>query len=180
MIKEQRKPKIGKALLVGLIAGLAASWMMNRFQDAWVAISSPDGSNEKEAKRTKTDVATEVQDDATVKAASVVSEGLLDHKLTAVEKKIAGPAVHYGVGAVGGIFYCVASEFFPKVTRGLGLPYGTAFWLVVDEGMVPLFRLSKGPTAYPPSTHIYALASHLVFGATIESARRILRNHPTD
>lgn len=179
MSKEPRKPNIGKALLAGLVAGLAASWTMNRFQDVWLAISSPNGSNDK-TKRGETEAATEAQDDTTVKAASAVSEGLLDHKLTPAEKKIAGPAVHYAVGAAGGIIYCVASEFFPKVVRGLGLPYGTAFWLVVDEGMVPLLRLSKGPTAYPPSTHIYALASHLVFGATIEGVRRILRHHPSD
>jgi len=180
MNKEQRKPNIGKALLVGLVGGLAASWTMNRFQDVWLAVKSPDGSNEKETERGETDALTEDQDDTTVRAASAVSERLLDHKLTPEEKKIAGPAVHYAIGAAGGIAYCVASEFFPKVARGLGLPYGTAFWLVVDEAMVPLLRLSKGPTAYPPSTHIYALASHLVFGATIEGARRILRNHPSD
>ena len=73
------------------------------------------------------------------------------------------------------VFYGLASEVLPEVTAGFGLPYGTVFWLVVDEGAVSLLRLSKPPTAYPLSTHIYALASHLVFGATAEGVRRLLR-----
>lgn len=56
----------------------------------------------------------------------------------------------------------------PQVTVGVGLPFGAAFWLVVDEGAVPLLGLSKGPRACPLSTHAYALSSHFVFGLTAE------------
>ncbi len=172
---KQNKPNIWKGMLVGLIAGLVASWTMDRFQDVWIAVSPPDESKKKEDETDPSEDSGESQDDATVKAASVISEGLFEHKLTKAEKKIAGPAVHYAVGATSGIVYGIASEFLPEVTMGFGLPYGTAFWLVVDEGAVPLLRLSKLPTAYPASIHIYALASHLVFGATAEGVRRLLR-----
>ena len=161
--------------MVGLVAGLAASWAMDRFQDVWIAVSTLDDSQKKEDAVRASEASQESQDDATVKAASVISEGLFEHKLTKAEKKIAGPAVHYAVGATSGIVYGIASEFLPEVTMGFGLPYGAAFWLVVDEGAVPLLRFSKPPTAYPASTHIYALASHLVFGATAEGVRRVLR-----
>lgn len=173
MSRNKRTPSIGKGLLVGLIAGLAASWTMNRFQDVWVRVAPPDDSPEKETDHGNEE--SETPDDATVKAASAVTEGLFNHELTPAEKKIAGPAVHYAVGAAGGMVYGIASEFMPQVTKGLGLPYGTAFWLVVDETIVPLLRLSKGPTKYPLSTHAYALASHLVFGATAEGVRRMFR-----
>ena len=47
----------------------------------------------------------EVQDDTTVRTASAISEEIFDHKLTRIEKKIAGPAVHYGLGTgVGGLY----------------------------------------------------------------------------
>src|SRR5436190_14119886 len=175
MSSNQKQPKIWRGILVGLVAGLAASWMMDRFQDAWIAVSPPDDSKKKKDQTDPSEDRGESQDDATVKAASAISEALFEHKLTKAEKKIAGPAVHYSVGATSGIVYGIASEFLPEVTVGFGLPYGTAFWLVVDEGAVPLLRLSKPPTAYPASTHIYALASHLVFGATAEGVRRVLR-----
>src|SRR6266480_6346949 len=175
VMRNDQKPNIWKGVLVGLVAGLAASWTMDRFQDMWIAIPPSDDSQKKENEAPASEDGEESQDDATVKAASAISEGLIEHKLTRAEKKIAGPAVHYAVGATSGIVYGITSEFLPEVTMGFGLPYGTAFWLVVDEGAVPLLRLSKPPTAYPASTHIYALASHLVFGATAEGVRRLLR-----
>src|SRR5205814_1040839 len=172
---DRKQPNIWKGMLVGLIAGLVASWTMDRFQDIWIAVPPPDDSQQTGDEAHASEEGEESQDDATVKAASAISQGLFEHKLTKAEKKLAGPVVHYGVGATSGIVYGIASELLPDVTMGFGLPYGTAFWLVVDEGAVPLLRLSKPPTAYPASTHIYALASHLVFGATAEGVRRVLR-----
>jgi uncharacterized membrane protein YagU involved in acid resistance len=110
------------------------------------------------------------------KAASAVTESLFHHRLTQSEKRIAGPAVHYILGTGVGGLYGAAAEIAPKVTAGKGLPFGAVFWLVVDEGAVPLLRLSEGPTAYPPSTHIYALSSHFVYGLTAEIVRRAVRN----
>jgi hypothetical protein len=173
---------IVKGLAAGLIAGLVASWTMNRFQDVWIKLADSDDRNEsaqtspQESQQSEQQSNGEEQDDTTVRAASAISEGLFDHKLTKEEKKIAGPAVHYSLGTgVGGLYGAVA-EVVPEVTAGAGLPFGAAFWLVVDEGAVPLLGLSKGPTAYPLSTHVYALASHFVYGLTTEIVRRSVRN----
>ncbi len=172
----KKKPNIWKGLLIGAVAGLVASWTMDRFQDVWIAVTPEDKSEESEKEQdAKSEGEDKSNDDATVKAASAVSEGLFEHQLTPEEKKIAGPVVHYAVGATSGMVYGVAAEFLPEVATGFGLPYGTAFWLVVDEGAVPLLGLAKPPTEYPLSNHIYALASHLVFGATAEGVRRLLR-----
>ncbi len=110
-----------------------------------------------------------------MRAASAVSEGLFDHRLTRSEKKIAGPAVHYSLGTGVGGLYGVAAEIAPAITAYNGLPFAAAFWLVVDEGAVPLLGLSKGPTAYPLSTHVYALSSHFVYGLTAEVIRGAVR-----
>jgi uncharacterized membrane protein YagU involved in acid resistance len=61
------------------------------------------------------------------------------------------------------------------VTAGAGSAYGAAVWLVGDEAVVPLLGLSKPPSQYPASTHAYALASHLVYGLTLEGGRRAVR-----
>lgn len=161
---------VWKGLAAGLVGGLVASWTMNRFQDVWSKLAeriekSPDTQLSKP----------EVQDDTTVRAASAVSEGLFDHKLTQSEKEIAGPAVHYILGTGVGGLYGAAAEIVPRVTVGKGLPFGAVFWLVVDESVVPLLRLSEGPTAYPLSTHAYALSSHFVYGLTAEVVRRAVR-----
>ncbi len=157
-----------KGLAAGLVGGLVASWTMNRFQDLWTKL----GEHQRQSEQTSNN---EEQDDTTVRTASAISEGLFHHKLTEKEKKIAGPAVHYSLGTgVGGLYGAVA-DAVPEVTAGAGLPFGAAFWLVVDEGAVPSLGLSKGPTEYPLSTHAYALASHFVYGLTAEVVRRTVR-----
>jgi putative membrane protein len=175
---------VWRGLAAGLIGGLVASWTMNRFQVVWSKLaedkrkSAGAQSSQQGAEPESREPArptSEVQDDTTVRAASAVSEGLFDHKLTDCEKKIAGPAVHYTLGAgVGGLYGAVA-EVAPEVTAGAGLPFGAVFWLVVDEGAVPLLGLSKGPSAYALSTHLYAFSSHLVYGLTTELVRRAVR-----
>ncbi len=67
------------------------------------------------------------------------------------------------------------SELVPGVTAGAGLPFGAFIWLTADEGIVPALGLSKLPTEYPLSTHVYSLASHLVYGMTAEIVRRAVR-----
>ena len=156
---------VWKGLVAGLAGGLVASWTMNRFQDLWFQASAS------EAKQSENDES----DDTTVRTASAISEGIFRHKLTRQEKKIAGPAVHYSLGAgVGGLYGAIA-DVRPEITMGAGLPFGAAFWLVVDEGAVPILGLAKGPSEYPVSTHAYALASHFVYGFTTELVRRYVR-----
>ncbi len=187
------RSNLWKGLAAGLVGGLVASWTMNRFQDAWnkLAKSTEDlppyefqtvwselseGLEESpDRQASPPDPTPEVQDDTTVRAASAVSEGLFHHQLTLSEKKIAGTAVHYLLGTGVGGLYGAAAEMAPKVTSGIGMPFGAVFWLVVDEGAVPLLRLSEGPTAYPPSTHAYALSSHFIYGLTAEVVRRAVR-----
>jgi putative membrane protein len=172
---KQRDGNVLKGLVAGLIGGLIASWTMNRFQDVWVKLADHQDGSDQSSKPEPQQSNNEEQDDTTVRTASAISEGLFDHKLTENEKKIAGTAVHYSLGTgVGGLYGAVA-EVAPEITAGAGLPFGAAFWLVVDEGAVPLLGLSKGPTKYPLSTHAYALTSHFVYGLTAELVRRSLR-----
>jgi putative membrane protein len=56
-----------------------------------------------------------------------------------------------------------------------GLPFGAAVWVIADEAVVPALGLSKSGKDYPLSTHVYAIASHLVFGLTTELVRRNVR-----
>lgn len=154
---------VWKGFAAGLIGGLVASWTMNRCQDVWSKLAKSVESwpyNEMQdvwgkfaegveeapvAQGSKPGSEPEVQDDTTIRTASAVSEGLFDHKLTQGEKKIAGTAVHYILGTgVGGMYGAVA-EIAPQVTAGAGLPFGAAFWLVVDEGAVPCSAFQKAP-----------------------------------
>jgi hypothetical protein len=173
---------VWKGLVAGLAGGLVASWTMNQFQAAWTRIQegsedSHGAQSMQPAEGSTGDQSQDVnQDDATVKAAKIISRDVLGHELQESEKKPAGAAVHYAFGTVSGGLYGALAEITPQVTAGAGVPFGAAFWLLADEISVPLLGLSKGPTEYPVSTHAYALASHLVYGATAELSRRAIRH----
>jgi uncharacterized membrane protein YagU involved in acid resistance len=164
------KPSVWKGVVAGAIGGVVASWVMEEFQSAWMKVAknvqSQNGSSETEKGN---------DEPATVKAAEKVSETLFDHSLQDDEKGWAGNVVHYATGGTSGAVYGLAAEFAPAVTVGAGVPFGTAVWLGIDEGAVPLLGLAKGPAEYPVSTHAYALASHFVYGLTTEVVRRTLR-----
>ena len=173
-----------KGLIAGLAGGLVASWTMNQFQAVWTRLAEgfekPHGAqsmqpSEGDNTLPESTQNKEEQDDATVKAAKAISENIFGHELTKSEKRPAGAAVHYAFGTVTGGLYGAVAEVAPQVTRAAGLPFGVAFWLMADEMVVPLLRLSKGPTEYPVSTHVYALASHLVYGLSVEMTRRAVR-----
>lgn len=173
---------VWKGLVAGLAGGLVASWTMNQFQAAWTRIQEgsekPHGAQSmKPAEGSQGDQQdVKEQDDATVKTAKIISREVLGHELQESEKKSAGAAVHYAFGTVTGGLYGALAEVTPQVTTGAGVPFGAAFWLLADEISVPLLGLAKGPAEYPVSTHAYALASHLVYGATAELSRRAIRN----
>ncbi len=173
---------VWKGLAAGLVGGLVASWTMNQFQAAWTRMAEgadkPHGAQSMQPSEGSQGDGkdTQDQDDATVKAAKAISKGVFGHELQESEKKPAGAAVHYAFGTVTGGLYGALAELSPQVTNVAGLPFGAAFWLVADEITVPLLGLSKGPAAYPVSTHAYALASHLVYGVTTEVSRRALRH----
>lgn len=195
------KASVLKGVTAGLVGGLVASWVMEEFQAAWSKASqklsnsqaSKDSGKAKDQAQQsqleqasspsldqqhgeKTQGNSDEQEPATVKAAQAISQGIFGHNLRKDEKKIAGDAVHYAFGtAVGGLYGGLA-EIEPEVSAGVGLPFGTVFWLVADETAVPLLGLSKSPTEYPLSTHVYALASHLVYGITTDIVRRGVRS----
>lgn len=169
-----------KGAAAGLAAGLAASWVMNRFQNlsgklAQVVEEDEPQNPQHSAQRGDGASAEQEDEDATVKAASAISRKIFHHQLSKQEKKVAGPAMHYGFGILTGAAYGALAEVAPAVTRGAGLPFGASVWLGADEVAVPAFKLSGPPWENPPSVHARALAAHLVYGLTTEGVRRLVR-----
>lgn len=156
-----------KGLLAGVAGGLLASFLMAQFQAAWSAAADSMSSARKSGGRKA--------DPTTVKAANMVSEKLTGRKIPRGYKPIAGEAVHYGMGASSAAVYGVLAEVAPIVTIADGAAFGTSVWLLADELAVPAAGLSKPPKEIPLTTHIYALASHLVYGWITETVRRAVR-----
>ena len=178
-MRQQHAGDVWKGMAVGFAGGLAGSLVMNGVHSLTEKISQTRKEQESpqhSAHRGKEEgAAQESGDDATVRAADRISQGLFGHPLNKRKKKWAGPAVHYAMGGLTGALYGAAAELVPGVTRGAGLPFGTAVWLGADEVAVPALGLAEPPLQHPPSVHARALAAHLVYGLTTEGVRRLLR-----
>lgn len=182
-----REINILKGLAAGAIGGLVASWTMNKFQGA---LSKLAGKSQKShgaqslqqgspqhgvAKYLRERQLDEQDDTAAERTANLIAAGLFNRRLSDEEKEAGGTASHYSFGITTGACYGAAAEFLPALTRGAGLPFGGAVWVVADEIVVPVLGLSKLPHEYPLSTHAYAFSSHLVYGLTAEVVRNRVR-----
>jgi hypothetical protein len=178
---------VWKGLAAGVAGGLVASAVMNQFQALWSKLMEgeerPHGAQSLQQGLPDHGISLELQkrssddphDNAAVRTGNAVSELIFDEHLSKREKELAGAVAHYAMGATSGAIYGAVAEIIPEATIGEGLPFGAAVWLIADEGIVPALGLSKPGTEYPLSIHVYALASHLVFGLTTEMVRRQVR-----
>lgn len=176
-----------KGLAAGAVGGLAAAFVMNRFQAALSRLAAGEershGAQSLQQGTPQKGVGRDLQaegvdrpeDDATERLANAISVGVLERELTEREKDAAGTVFHYAMGLTSGAIYGALAEFAPAAKSGAGAPFGAAVWLVADEGLVPAAGLSKSAAEYPLSIHAYSFASHLVFGLTAETVRRAVR-----
>jgi len=171
-MSQTENANVWKGLASGIVAGLVASYVMNQFQSGLKALLA----DSKQAKSSNEGENSGDKEPATVKAAEAISEGVADHELTKSEKKVAGPAMHYAMGATSGAIYGIAAELQSAVTFGAGAPFGAAVWLLADEVAVPSLHLSGPPWESPVSTHVQGLAAHFVYGLTTDALRRVVRS----
>jgi putative membrane protein len=160
---------IGKGIAAGVLGGLVASYAMNQFQSVWSSAAKAFSAGQEEPQESESE-----EEPATVKAAKAISTGIFQHELTDSEKKWAAPAVHYAFGAALGALYGFITETVPVSSSCRGITYGAAVWMGADEIGVPAAGLSPPPMETPVSSHVSALASHLVYGLTTDLVRRAI------
>lgn len=160
----------GRAVLAdvvdGVLAGVAATWLMGR-------VTTLLYERERDAVRQREQDArggSTAYGVAAEKAAHVVGRELSED-----QRKRYGSRVHWALGAAAGAVYGVLRPRLSDVSAARGLAYGTAFWLLVDEGANWALGLTPGPTQFPWETHARGLAGHLAFGATADTVLRVLQ-----
>ncbi|MGH3369085.1 MAG: DUF1440 domain-containing protein [Nocardioidaceae bacterium] len=155
----------GRDLLKGAIAGAVATWVMDRVTTAMYRRENP------AAKRAENEVrgGQTAYETAAGRAAELVGAPVSDQRL-----EQAGLAVHWALGIGAGAVYAVLRRRVGVVGRAAGTVFGTGFWALLDEGVVPLLGLTPGPRAFPWQTHARGLAGHLSFGAVTDATLRVL------
>jgi hypothetical protein len=173
-------------MVAGLAGGLAGAWMMNRFQELASGIRGgreASGAAPGEPREGRgpqpAQAAGDASNDATARLASVASELTLGRPLARDARVRAGSAVHFAFGAGAGMTYGLVGEAWPVATAGLGIPFGLAVWALADEGLVPALGLSRDPRRLAAPVLFYGLLSHVIYGATTDAVRRMIRSAAT-
>ena len=180
----RRRPSLAKSLLTGIAAGLAATLVMDQFLNIAAAAQKAAEKRKKLAQgespwlianeQAQQEMKQHESEDSTVKIARKIAEAT-GTTLSKDRLKTAGQAVHYTFGTLMGVCYSATAEFFPEVSTGGGSAFGTLLFIGADEVAVPAFHLSGPPTETPASDHLQHWAAHIVYGATLELARSLLR-----
>lgn len=162
-----------RGILAGAAGGLVAAWAMNQWTvGPGVALTKRLETPEQKAQA----AAQSDGEDATMKAADGLAAPIKGGQhLTTAEKEKDGPIVHYTFAAIAGGVYGGLAEYSSLVRSGFGTTYGSALFVGGDLVVVPAFGLSKSLDNYPAVSYASPFISHLVYGATTELVRRIVR-----
>ena len=156
---------IAADLVKGAIAGAVATYAMDKLTSFLYAHESEEAREEEEDARggaTAYEVAAEKGADA------------IGTHLTREQRAQAGTTLHWGLGIGAGAVYGVMRTRMPFVGDAEGVGFGSTFFLLIDEGVVPLLGLTPGPGAFPWQTHVRGLAGHVVFGMVADATLRAL------
>lgn len=150
-------PNLAKGLLAGLIAGAAATYAKTLWEEHFP-----------------------VRDEDTPTPPALLANRIsvqTGHgSLTDKEKAAYETAIHITFGVSTGAAYGMLAEDRPEVTAGLGIPFGTAFWLGTHASAVPALGLEPFPTNVEPRSYaVNEFLGHLVYGVTLEVVRRVVR-----
>jgi hypothetical protein len=147
-------------LCYGAVAGAVATWVMGKATD--VLYEREDQSiREREDNVREGETAYSV---AAEKAANRLGVGLSKE-----DRERYGSGIHWALGVGTGVLYGILRDRIPPAGFARGLVFGTAFWLLVDEGANYALGLTPGPTEFPWQTHARGLIGHLVYGTVAEA-----------
>ena len=152
-----RDSHIGHDVVKGAIAGAAATWLMGQFT-AWMYEREDREARERED-RARGGI-------AAYERAAEKGADLLNVQLSEKARGQVGNAIHWATGVGAGITYALLRRRWDGIAAGKGLPFGTAFFLAVDELVNPLLGFTPGPAAFPWQAHARGLGGHLTFGLT--------------
>lgn len=171
---KRRETRLLAGFAAGVIGGIVATWALDKFQlgameatrraeDA--ANAQPFLSRQQEDERRR-------QLRAHAETADRIARTATGKGLSRAQRQSAVPIVHYAAGALAGGAYGLAAEILPVVRRGYGTGYANVVFLGGTEALLPWLGLS--PQQQPQVTPA-GLPAPLVFGAVLETTRRLLR-----
>lgn len=146
-------------IAMGLVAGAAATFVMDKVSTWGYSLEDPKVRDYEEKLRNG-----EYPPEVLAKKATEFATGVTPAKETT--NKL-GMAIHWGYGILwGGLFGALRSRV-PVIGSAAGLTYGTGLWLIGDELMMPVLKLSPCSTDFPWQNHVRAFTNHAAYGSSL-------------
>ncbi len=108
--------------------------------------------------------------------ANRAAQAIAGERLSEQQKHIAEQGLHWLFGTLIGGAYGAAVEVVPQLSDGLGLPFGTAIFGVMHEGVLPAADIEEPHRDKDPTEERNELLTHLVYGFTTEVVRGTVRD----
>lgn len=147
-------------VVLGATAGAAGAWLMGR-ATTWLLDLQTERTRRQEDEARGHRTAYETAAERAAHALHV--------PLPEARREQAASALHWATGIGAGVLYALLRRRWPRTAVAGGLPFGTAVFLALDEGLNSALGLTPGPAAFPWQTHARGLGGHLVFGGTAEA-----------
>jgi len=160
-MRTRRKTPI-RALVEGIVAGAVGAGLQSLFfrATARLAPKLPENAFVPPEPEQANESALETAARRLVEG--VAQRGPLDERA----KKRVGAVVHYGFGARWGGLFGLLRASYPRLWSVGGVAgFSAIVWIIGDNVLLPMLKLSAWPHRYPLRAHAYALSAHLVWGA---------------
>ena len=172
----QTSKSIPKGLLAGLVGGAVGTLVLNLFQTASLkgtAVAEKQIGNGGKYTREQEGLLQGYEKAHTITAVQVA--GAAGIRLSGKQQHNSPQLVEYAFGALCGGIYGALAEVLPEVTAGFGTVYGATLFTGASEIVIPALGWIDPPGKRTPVQHLGGLAGNVVYGATTEAVRRLLR-----
>lgn len=169
------KMKYRKEIAVGVASGLVASWIKSLVEPPLQEIGE---KYYPPTARQSALYGADVKNHPEKMPPAILADDLYNistkKELSENQKIKSLKVIHYTFGALIGIGYSLAAKKNKKVTTGDGVIAGAAIWGLTHGSTLPAMGLQGPVKKMPKSWWVWELGSHLIFGATLETSRRLL------
>jgi putative membrane protein len=159
----------------GVLSGLAASWVKAfsepRLQTLAESILPPSPAQKQEVGADPSGHPQNMPPAVIVgrAAAAVGYSGLTDEQRVRAQR-----VIHYTLGAGLGLAYTSVAGRWRAAARGAGTVAGLAIYAGTHGSVLPALGIQPPPWRLAPAAVAWEAGSHMIFGAALESARRLI------
>jgi putative membrane protein len=156
LLSFRRRPSLSKGLLAGAVSGLAGGLL-------------------KAAAEVLYPPRVEGQTSPPVLLVTRAARGSGGPPLSPRQQKLAEHSTHFAFSAAVGALYGALAEYWPEATAGQGCAFALVLLGATHESALPALGLTEPPERQPKQEQLSELATHLIFGFTVEQLRRRVR-----